>query len=468
MHGRGEGARLNTVSVVLPTLNEAENIVPLIDGLYTAVPDLHEVVVVDDDSTDGTGAAVRSYAAAHPERTVRLEVRTSDHGLTKSIAHGVRVATGDVVVWMDCDLSMPPEVVPGLLHGLDEGYDIVVGSRFVSGGSFKRDTAGTEDSAVAVGLSRLMNYGVQFLLDHRFKDYTSGFIAVKRAIVVDLGLRGDYGEYFIDLLFRALRAGYLVLEIPYVCLPRLHGTSKTGTNLRQYMRRGRGYVSTALGLRIAALTGRDHATRVVPTAPPPVGSGDAVIRPMTAEDIPFVAGLHHRLLFDTLNSRLGIHFLSRLYAGVLADPAARCWVGMSDGTHVAFLSATVELHRSQGRVTALVPFRERLLAGLHVLANPHDLRAYVAHQALLAYTRVRYGRPYPTILTLGIAETMWGTGLAHRLVDEAVRGFASQRIRRFYVDTTAENGRARSFYEKEGFNRVGSIAGNIIYRRDAS
>ncbi|HEV2251216.1 MAG TPA: GNAT family N-acetyltransferase [Candidatus Limnocylindria bacterium] len=466
MRADREGAVLSTVSVVLPTLNEVANIVPLIDGLYAAVPALHEVVVVDDDSSDGTGDAVRGYAAAHPDRRVRLEVRTTDHGLTKSIAHGVRTATGEVVVWMDCDLSMPPELVPSLLHGLEEGYDIVVGSRFVSGGSFKRDTAGTEDSALAVALSRLMNYGVQFLLDHRFKDYTSGFIALKRAIVVDLGLRGDYGEYFIDLLFRALRAGYLVLEIPYVCLPRLHGTSKTGTNLGQYLRRGRGYLSTAFGLRIAALAGRDRAVRVTPAAQPAGVSTDFEIRPMTAADIPFVAGLHHRLLFDTLNSRLGIHFLSRLYAGVLADPASRCWVGLSQGRHVAFLSATLDLHRSQGRVTAGVPLRERLIAGVHVLANPHDLRSFLAHQALLIYTRVRFGRPYPTILTLGISQSMWGTGFAHRLADEAVGGFVAQGVRRFYVDTTSENLRAAAFYQKEGFIAVGSIAGNLIFRRE--
>ena len=451
---------------MLPTLNEADNIVPLIDGLFAAVTALHEVVVVDDDSTDGTGAAVQAYAAEHPDRRVRLEVRPSDHGLTKSIAHGVRAATGEIVVWMDCDLSMPPEVVPSLLHGLEEGYDIVVGSRFVSGGSFKKDTAGTEDSAVAVALSRLMNYGVQFLLDHRFKDYTSGFIAVRRAVVLDLGLRGDYGEYFIDLLFRALRAGYLVLEIPYVCLPRLHGTSKTGTNLRQYLRRGRGYMVTALGLRAEALRGRSRWSRLTPAAEPPAGSVDAELREMTQADIPFVAGLHHRLLFDTLNSRLGIHFLSRLYAGVLADPDARCWVGVSGGQYVAFLSATKDLHHSQRRVTAGVPLRERAIAGVHVLANPKDLKAYLAHEALLAYTRVRLGTPYPTILTLGLAQSMWGTGLAHRLVVEAVRMFAGQGIRRFFVDTTADNARAAAFYEKEGFTRVGSVAGNLVFRRD--
>ena len=429
------------------------------------MPALHEVIVVDDASTDGTAEAVRAYAAAHPERRVRLEVRATDHGLTKSIAHGVRVATGELVVWMDCDLSMPAAVIPRLLAGIDEGYDIAVGSRFVRGGSFKRDTAGTEDSALAVGLSRLMNYGVQFLLDHRFKDYTSGFVAVKRAIVLDLGLRGDYGEYFIDLMFRAIRAGYLVLEIPYVCLPRLHGTSKTGTNLRQYLRRGRGYATTALRLRLAALLGRERPRRAFPAVEAAVEPGAAVVREMREDDTTLVAGLHHRLLFDTLNSRLGVHFLDRLYAALLADPAARCWVAESGGRVVAFISVTSDLHRTQARVQRAVPLRERAFAAAHVALNPRDLRAYASHLALLVYCGLRFGRPYATILTLGVSPAMWGSGLAGELVARAARHLASAGIPVLHVDTTADNARAAAFYVKAGFARVGAVAGNVVFRR---
>jgi len=457
---------VSAVSVVLPTLNEVDNIVRLIEDIYAAVPDVHEIVVVDDDSSDGTGDAVLAYAAAHPERRVRLELRTSDHGLTKSIAHGVRAATGEVVVWMDCDLSMPASVIPSLLAGLDEGYDIVCGSRFVRGGSFKQNTEGTQDSALAVGLSRLMNYGVQFLLDHRFKDYTSGFIAVKRAIVLDLGLRGDYGEYFIDLLFRAIRAGYRVLEVPYVCLPRLHGTSKTGTSLRQYLRRGRGYVSTALRLRAAALFGGERPTRAFPAAEVAVDPASVVVRLMREADTILVAGLHHRLLFDTLNSRLGVHFLERLYAAVLADPGSCCWIAESRGRVVAFVSATRDLYRSQGRVQAAVPFRERAFALAHVVANPRDLRALVSHQLLLLYTALRFGRPYPTILTLGVSPLMWGSGAAQRLVAASAAWFASGGARAFYVDTTSHNARAAAFYAKAGFARVGSVAGNVLFRKE--
>ena len=240
---------LGTISVILPTLNEAENIVPLIERIYEAAPGVHEVIVVDDDSPDGTADIAERLAGRYPDRRIRIERRLADHGLTKSIAHGADVATGDILVWMDCDLSMPPEDIPRLLDGIARGYDIVVGSRFVEGGSSKRATSGTRDPAIAVLLSGALNYFLQLVLDRRFKDYTSGFIAIRRAIALDLGLRGDYGEYFIDLIFRAMRARYRVLEVPYACLPRQRGVSKTGQGLAAYLRRGRKYVTTALALR---------------------------------------------------------------------------------------------------------------------------------------------------------------------------------------------------------------------------
>lgn len=452
---------------MLPTLNERDNVVPLIEDIYTAVPDVHEVIVVDDASTDGTRQAVRAYAQAHPKRNVRLLLRNEEPGLTQSIESGVGAATGETVVWLDADLSMPAETIPSLLAGLAEGYDIVVGSRFVYGGSFKRNTKGTEDSAIAVALSRLMNYSVQFLLDHRFKDYTSGFVAVRRSIVMDVGLHGDYGEYFMDFMFRAIRAGYFVLEVPYVCIPRLHGTSKTGGNLVEYINRGRAYLATALRLRVSAILRLDRAVRSVPAYEPAVDHSSFTIRPMGPDDVPFVAGLHHRLLYNTLNSRLGTHFLQRLYASLLGDPRARCWVAVSRGVHIAFISTTRDLHRSQARATAAVPLRERALAGLHVLADPADLWRFASHELLVGYVGLLFAKPFATILTLGVTERMWGTGLADRLIDTAEAGFALDGIRTFHVDAASSNRRALAFYEKVGFVRVGQVAGNVVLRRSA-
>jgi len=241
--------------VILPTLNEAENIAPLIERIYAAVPDVHEVIVVDDASTDGTADIVQRLGDAHPERRIRVERRPSDPGLTKSLARGAQIATGDVLVWMDCDLSMPPEDIPRLLDAVAGGYDIAVGSRFVRGGRDKGSTEGTRDSRASVLLSRGLNLALRVALDRRFHDWTSGFIAVRRDIVLGLGLRGDYGEYFMDLIYRAMRAGHRVLEIPYVIVPRQHGVSKTATSFAGSLRRGRKYVRTALALRWASLRG---------------------------------------------------------------------------------------------------------------------------------------------------------------------------------------------------------------------
>lgn len=241
--------------MILPTLNEAENIGPLIDRIYAAVPGVHEVIVVDDASADGTADIAEGIGRDHPERRIRVERRSSDPGLRKSIAHGVGVATGDVLVWMDCDLSMPPEDVPRLLDAVSGGSDIAVGSRFVQGGRGKGDTGGTPDPQVTVFLSAALNAALRLLLDPRFRDWTSGFIAIRADALRTLGLRGDHGEYFIDLIYRALRGGHTVIEVPYVIVPRQRGTSKTAGSLPGYLRRGLQYVGLALGLRWAALRG---------------------------------------------------------------------------------------------------------------------------------------------------------------------------------------------------------------------
>lgn len=244
----GERPNRVKVSVVLPTYDEAANIGPLIERLSGALAEDFELVVVDDDSPDGTWAIVEKLAATQPN--VRLLRRQNKRGLTSALRDGIAAARGEIIVWLDCDLSMPPEMVPQLVAAVESGYDLAVGSRFVRGGGILVEDPESRDRPLAVILSRALNYGIQFLLDSGFKDYTSGFIAARRQVVEEIDLRGDYGEYFIDLMYRAIQAGYRCIEIPYVCLPRREGVSKTGTNLWQYLKRGRKYVTTALGLRL--------------------------------------------------------------------------------------------------------------------------------------------------------------------------------------------------------------------------
>lgn len=229
------------VSVILPTFNEGDNIIPLIDGLLThlvAVPT--EIIVVDDDSPDGTGQIVAGLA--EEDERVRLLLRADVRGLTSAIADGISLARGEVVVWMDCDLSMPPAVVPALVAAVDGGCDIAIGSRFVHGG---RDAG---HSLTGRAFSRTINIFASLFLGRQIRDYTSGFVAARREVFERLTLRGDYGEYCIDLLARAQRIGLCVSEIPYTCVPRLRGESKTALNPWGYLRRGTKYVATILRL----------------------------------------------------------------------------------------------------------------------------------------------------------------------------------------------------------------------------
>ncbi|MDD5041370.1 MAG: polyprenol monophosphomannose synthase [Candidatus Peribacteraceae bacterium] len=242
-------ADITLVSVILPTYNEAGNIVPLIEAIHRAVTLPHEIIVVDDNSPDGTSRLVRQVIDAGQIPGLRLETRMTDRGLTKSIWRGIELARGDTIVWMDCDFSMPPEHIPSLLQCIREGYDIAVGSRFVAGGSAKQGTlSAANESFLATVLSRGLNLTLRLALSPRFRDYTSGFIAIRRKVFRQIRLTGDYGEYFMDLIVRAMMLGFSFVEIPYVNAVRRSGESKTAPNLRVLFGRGLKYLAMILRL----------------------------------------------------------------------------------------------------------------------------------------------------------------------------------------------------------------------------
>ena len=223
------------VSVVLPTYNEAGNIVPLMERILAAVGPEVEIIVVDDDSPDGTGGVVRDFGVEHPQ--ARLISRTTERGLTSAIYRGVTESSREAVVWMDCDLAMPPEDIPRLLDALENRH-AAVGSRYASGGR------GEGNPLLNRMLSRTICLMTQLLLPGKLTDYTSGFIAARRTVVTGLGLRGDYGEYCIDFLVRASKAGCAMIEVPYVFGDRFCGESKTGVGIKALAKRGYKYLFT--------------------------------------------------------------------------------------------------------------------------------------------------------------------------------------------------------------------------------
>ena len=228
---------MTTVSVVLPTYNEKDNIIPLIEAVLHSAQHPTNVWVVDDHSPDGSWQLVAARAAT--DARVHLIHRTDMHGLTSAIARGIHDSDGDIVVWMDCDFSMPPERIPALVNAIVvDSADVAVGSRYVPGG------ADVGHSLMAQVFSRIINLAAGLLLGFGVHDYTSGFIAARRVVFNRLDLRGDYGEYCIDLLTRAQRQGWRVQEVPYLCVERQSGQSKTGATMLDYIRRGRNYVAT--------------------------------------------------------------------------------------------------------------------------------------------------------------------------------------------------------------------------------
>ncbi len=236
------------VCTVLPTYNERDNIGPLIDGILDGAITPHMALVVDDDSPDGTWQAVEDAMEQRGSR-VALIRRQGEKGLTSAIQRGIDEAIAvygaSIVTWMDCDMSMPPQDVSRLVRAIvEDGADLAVGSRWVAGGGDQGH------GPMARTLSWIINHLAVLLLGSQVHDYTSGFVAARADVFQRIRLRGDYGEYCIDFLHRAAKLGYRIQEVPYTCLPRASGDSKTGADLWDYLAKGRHYLATIWRLRV--------------------------------------------------------------------------------------------------------------------------------------------------------------------------------------------------------------------------
>ena len=223
------------VSVVLPTYNERDNICDLIEAIqHELTPTGHrfEILVVDDNSPDGTAEVVRrrcalavdGTAALNSQGTLRLFVRTQDKGLANSIRDGLLLAQGRTLVVMDTDFNHDPALIPQMVDLLRYS-DLVIGSRFVMGG-------GMEDR-LRYHFSQIYNVFIRALLQTQIQDNLSGYFAVRRQRLYELvplfpAIFYGYGDYFIRLLLAAWRQGWKILEIPVFYILRRHGASKTG------------------------------------------------------------------------------------------------------------------------------------------------------------------------------------------------------------------------------------------------
>ncbi|MEA3488880.1 MAG: polyprenol monophosphomannose synthase [Candidatus Omnitrophota bacterium] len=229
------------VSIILPTYNESENITDMINGLYRHVDRPLEVIVVDDDSPDGTWKIVQEME----NPGIKVVRRTDTRGLATAIKRGLKEAQGDIVGWMDADMCMPPSVLPGMLASLEE-FDIAIGSRYAPGG---KDARGF----FRVLTSRVINSFAILLLGADVKDYDSGFIVLKKKVLDKVAFpSAGYGDYFIELIYKSKKAGFRIKEVPYTFTDREKGESKTAPNILEFFRLGTGYLLRILRLRFSA------------------------------------------------------------------------------------------------------------------------------------------------------------------------------------------------------------------------
>jgi dolichol-phosphate mannosyltransferase len=221
---------LGRVLVVTPTYDERLNIAAVVTRLRSAVPDA-DVLVVDDNSPDGTGDVADELAASDP--AVHVLHRPVKEGLGAAYVAGFHWGLArdyQVLVEMDADGSHQPEQLPTLLNALEDA-DLVLGSRWVEGGSV------SDWPASRMALSRGGNTYVRVSLGLGLRDATGGFRAFRREVLesIDLDAVASHGYCFqVDLAWRALRQGATVVEVPIDFVERVHGRSKmSGSIVRE-------------------------------------------------------------------------------------------------------------------------------------------------------------------------------------------------------------------------------------------
>ncbi len=208
------------VSCVVPAMNEARNI----EWVLERVPDvIDQIILVDGDSTDDTVEIARRI------RPDVLVVGQQRPGKGAALRAGFDAADGEVIVMIDADRSMDPAEITRFLDRIDTGYDLVKGSRFMTG-------AGTDDmEAIRRWGNRVLRDVTNTLYSCQFTDLCYGFMAFRRTVLETLDLRTDGFEIETEIVVRAVKTGLRVAEVPSFEAPRIYGTS----NLRTWRDGGR-------------------------------------------------------------------------------------------------------------------------------------------------------------------------------------------------------------------------------------
>ena len=210
------------LSIILPTYNESLTIEKMLDAITTAVPPRinTEVLVIDDDSPDGTSKIVDSYIQKSKGiASFRIHTRKGKRGLSSAVIDGINLARGKFVLIMDSDFSHPPQMILTMYDELiNNDLDIVVGSRYVEGGKYVGWPLTRKlISKVGNGLAGL-------LLGLDVKDSMTGLFALKKDLINNLSFEALGYKILLEILVKT--RGAKVKEVPFVCVNRQEGASK--------------------------------------------------------------------------------------------------------------------------------------------------------------------------------------------------------------------------------------------------
>ncbi len=205
------------LSLIAPTYNEIENIVPLVERVHKALSQYsYELVIVDDNSPDGTSELAKSLSAEYPLKVI---VRTSERGLASAVVAGFREAKGQVLGVIDADLQHPPEVIPALLEAIRAGADVAIGSRYISGGGIEGWS--TKRRVISGGAKAFTH--ILLPSARKIQDPLSGLFLFKREVVDGVVLAPTGYKILLEVLVKG-NASH-ISEVPYTFKERERGKS---------------------------------------------------------------------------------------------------------------------------------------------------------------------------------------------------------------------------------------------------
>lgn len=228
------------ISIVIPTYNEAKNIAILVAKIAKVMAkQSYEIIVVDDNSPDGTYSIAKGLEAKYPLKAI---CRKNEKGLASAVLAGFGAAKGSILGVIDADLSHPPKLIPKLISAVKDGADIAIGSRLIKCGKVEEWPPMRKfASKIARVLARPLT---------KVKDSMSGFFFLKKGIIKNVKLVPRGYKILLEILVRGNYKYKKVKEVPYTFLSRHVGKSKIG--LKVYL----DYVAQLLSLYFYKLMGR--------------------------------------------------------------------------------------------------------------------------------------------------------------------------------------------------------------------